>query len=821
MKQAKWLIFGMLLASGGAWAQSVSSVTISLTVPGPIFIVDGQRYNSPQVFLWPQGSKHSVQFLLSIDETTDAPLGYQAAAGDVARWTFGGWQDNLGDLAPSGNVFQTVTASPTLTSLTGQVTTQYDIALTFYNTPAAPVCGGGAPGDAPQTGFQYGVVYIDGTCYDNSADVWVAAGPHILNAFPYPGFVFVGWLVDGAAPNAYLTTYNLASTTTLIPEFMPAKRVQFRTNPLGLQVVVDHSVITTPPSLPPALLPTGNISPNCTPNYVAIPGAAPLGFTPLCIGDFDFLPGSVHQIAAPSPQLDATGKYWIFGGFSDGLGQNANYVTDSLINKPDLVIANFNPGVQTSILTIPSGLSMQVDGRSNWPSTTFVWGAGETHTVSAPLTNVDSQGRSWQFVSWSNGGAATQTVVVPANVLSFTLSATYQQLGQVTVTSAPPGLSFNVDGSACTTPCVVNHTNGTQMAISIPASVPSTSTQRYDFDSWSSGGSATSMQVTFNQGAQVFTANYHTSFLMAVSANPAAGATFTMSPSSPDGFFAAGTPVTVTAVPKGGFKFAQWTGDYTSTFASAYLTMTVPHALTAVLTSVPYIAPAGIINAAGPTPDGSVAAGSLISIYGTNLSGGLQVGPASPLAQTLGNVTVTANGYLFPLLFVSPSQVNAQVPWELAPGTYTLTVHWTGQPDVSGQFTVGRNAPGVYTQGTDPTQPLALAVHQDATLITAASPARPNEVISIYTNGVGPFTQQASDGYPASATTLWPQADPVSVVIGGTTTLTPYWAGAAPQMIATSIVQLQITNQIPSSTTVDLVISANGKQSASVKLPIQ
>ncbi len=90
---------------------------------------------------------------------------------------------------------------------------------------------------------------------------------------------------------------------------MPAKRVQFRTKPLGLQVVVDHSVITTPPSLPPALLPTGNISPNCTPNYVAIPGAAPLGFTPLCIGDFDFLPGSVHQIAAPTPQqLDGRWK---------------------------------------------------------------------------------------------------------------------------------------------------------------------------------------------------------------------------------------------------------------------------------------------------------------------------------------------------------------------------------------------------------------------------------------------------------------------------------------------------------------------------------
>jgi uncharacterized protein (TIGR03437 family) len=820
MKQAKWLSVLMLVVGSGAWAQSVSSVTVGLSVPGPIYIVDGQRYNTTQVFLWPQGSKHSVQFLLSIDETTDMPLGYQAANGDVARWIFGGWQDNLGDLAPAGSVFQTVTASPSLTSLIGSVTTQFKIALTFYNTAGAPDCSG-APGDAPQNGFQYGVVYIDGTCYDNSADVWTQAGPHVLNAFPYPGFVFVGWMVDGGAPNAYLTSFTLKSTTTLIPQFMPAKRVQLRTNPLGMQVVVDHSLITTPPALPSAILPNGNINPNCTPNYVAIPGAAPRGFTPLCIGDFDFLPGSVHQIAAPTPQLDAAGKYWIFSGFNDGLGQNANYVTDSLINKADLVIANFNPGVQTSILTIPSGLSMQVDGRSNWPSTTFVWGPGETHSVSAPLTNTDAQGRTYQFVSWSNGGAAAQTVTVPSNAQSFTLTATYQQTGQVQVTSTPAGLSFNVDGSACTTPCIVNHPNGTQMAISIPASVSSTATARYDFDSWSSGGSATSMQVTFNQNVQVFTASYHTSYLMSVNSNPVAGATFTMSPASPDGFFPAGTPVTVTAVAKGGYKFAQWAGDYTSTLSSAYLMMTVPHTLTAMLTSVPFIPPAGIINAAGPTPDGSVAAGSLISIYGQNLAGGLQVGPANPLTQTLGNVTVTANGYLFPLLFVSPQQINAQVPWELPPGTYSLTVHWTGQPDVSGQFTVSRNAPGVYTQGSDPNLPLALAVHQDATLITTDSPARPNEVISIYTNGLGPYNQTASDGYPAPATTLWPEADSVSVVIGGSLTLAPYWAGAAPQMIATSVVQLQISPKIPTGTTVDLVISANGKSSSSVKLPVQ
>ena len=48
------------------------------------------------------------------------------------------------------------------------------------------------------------------------------------------------------------------------------------------------------------------------------------------------------------------------------------------------------------------------------------------------------------------------------------------------------------------------------------------------------------------------------------------------------------------------------------------------------LDSIPYIAPASVETAAGPTPDGSVAPASLISIYGSNLAPALQIGPSNP-----------------------------------------------------------------------------------------------------------------------------------------------------------------------------------------------
>ena len=39
-----------LLACGGAWAQDTVSVQVGLTIPGPVFLVDGQLYSSPKSF---------------------------------------------------------------------------------------------------------------------------------------------------------------------------------------------------------------------------------------------------------------------------------------------------------------------------------------------------------------------------------------------------------------------------------------------------------------------------------------------------------------------------------------------------------------------------------------------------------------------------------------------------------------------------------------------------------------------------------------------------------------------------------------------------
>jgi uncharacterized protein (TIGR03437 family) len=315
-------------------------------------------------------------------------------------------------------------------------------------------------------------------------------------------------------------------------------------------------------------------------------------------------------------------------------------------------------------------------------------------------------------------------------------------------------------------------------------------------------------------------AGYHSSWALVSAVSPSASGSFNFSPTSPDGFYADGTQVQVTVNPANGFKFVKWGGDLNGSFSTGYLTMSGPHSITAYSLSVPFIAPAGIMSAAGATPDGTMAPGSVITIYGQSLAPALQVGSTNPLPQSLGEITVTIGSYILPLLFVSPTQINAQLPSELVDGNYTLLVHQTGQPDVTGTLTVSRDAPGMFTQNNAQNLPLVLALHQDGTVVTFDSPAVHGEKISIFGTGFGPYLTTIVDGFFVPASPTNSVADAVTLNVGAITK-TPDFAGAAPGLVGMTLVQVTITDDLPAATTVNLSVMVNTKQSTTVVLPIQ
>ncbi len=790
----------ILVSSSALLAQQTGAggqVSISTVPPVANFAVDGQVYTGAASFLWPAGSKHTLQFL------TDDGVSFQSSPDHTAEYGFNGWVDNAGLLSLGSNPVQTITADPRITSFIANLNVSYRVSLNFFTAPdnLSPSCSGTS---IPSNVFRPGVVLVNGLCYWSSTTVYLAAGSVMLNAIPFPGFVFLGWQ-GGQTATAYLTSLNIVGPTTITPTFSPAKRVTFLTNPLGLEVLIDHTPTPTRPA------------PGACQSEM-LPVQAPATITPLCFGDFDFAPNSTHTIAGVSPQNDQYGNSWVFSNWSNGDPQNSLLTLDST-TTPITLTGNFVPGVPVSFVTSPTGLKLNIDGRVNWPSYNFVWGQGTTHQVSAPSQDTDTKGRKYNFQAWSNSGPAAQSITLdPSTVgIGVRMIASYSILSRVVVQTLPPGLTVKVNGSACQTPCTLDVPNGTQVALSATASIPTGPGARLDLTDWSDGAKS-DHTFTVNADYTTLTANYSPSFQVSTSSNPPAGAQFALNPPSPDGYYVANSALTVTANAMPGFQFVHWSGDLSGTYATGYLTVTRPVSVTALLSRTPYIAPAGITNAAGTTPVSGVAPGSLINISGESLATDSVTGPANPLSQSLGGVSVLLGDRLLPLVSVSPQLIVAQIFSDLADGNYTLTVVSVGQSNVTGTFNIVRNAPGLFTQpGTNP--PIALALHEDGTPITSASPATAGELVSLLGTGFGVYTKTLLDGFqpPSNPPAL---ADPVQVTVG-TATVTPDASTAAPGYVGYAMTKFRITGDMPSGTNAAVTVQVNGQPSNSVLLPLQ
>ena len=88
-----------------------------------------------------------------------------------------------------------------------------------------------------------------------------------------------------------------------------------------------------------------------------------------------------------------------------------------------------------------------------------------------------------------------------------------------------------------------------------------------------------------------------------------------------------------------------------------------------MLDRVPYIAPAGVEQCGGKHAAERCGGGVDRLHFRRELhSGRGDRGRTAPLAQTLGCVTVRTGDRLLPLFFVSPSQINVQLPDDTATG---------------------------------------------------------------------------------------------------------------------------------------------------------
>ena len=799
---AMFALFG--LAGLRVDGQELVTVNVSTDPTGARYTVDGLQYTGPTSFNWPVGSKHVVSIVSPTYTSVESALCEiesgssftQYEPGCRARFKFNTWETSAGTLPSASNATQAITVDRNLNFIRAVFAVEYRVDLALYEggVPSTPdTCSANArnPGPNPyRTGP--GVVIVNGVCYERSAQIWVPRGQLTGQAIPFEGYVFRGWSMDvGPVNPASFAAITITGPMVLHPRFEPAKRVRVYTNPYELRLRIDNTEVFT-------------IDPAHFPPVYPMPGY------------FDMATGSQHIFGAVSPQIDLSGRSWVFERWSNGGGQNMVMRVDDQTNVPLELTANFVRGVPVQIVTEPAGLKVNVEGRDNWPSFNFTWGVGISYTASAPAEQRDMRGRKYVFESWSNGASGTQTIVPKESEIGtgVRLVARYEAVPQAVFQSSIPGMKISVNGNECVSPCRFDQPNGTAFDLRVPTVVPISEVSRYEFTGWNDGGPAV-RSFTLNSDAALLVANYRIANRLSTVVDPSEGAVFAVQPESADGYYASDALVSIAVEPKPGFRFRRWDGDLSGTARTGVVAMSMSRTVRALLDRVPFVEPTGVRNAAGDLPEPGVAPG-LIAIYGGSLAKGHEAGTSNPLPQTLAGTVVLVEDRLLPLVYVSPQQINAQLPADLTPGDYRLTVRTTGMADVVSQFTIVRNAPGLFANPVDGV-PYAAALHENGSPVTAQSPAKRDETVTLLGTGFGPYDRPVLDGFVTPVAPAAALVDPVDVVVAGAS-VGPTVVGAAPGLVGMTATRFRVGAV---SGNVEVKVVVNGRESNTVVLPVE
>ncbi len=281
---------------------------------------------------------------------------------------------------------------------------------------------------------------------------------------------------------------------------------------------------------------------------------------------FSWVSGSSHTIATTSPQAGATGTQYVWSNWSDG-GAISHTVAPT---SATTYTANFTTQY---FLTMTAGSGGTVSPSSGYRN------AGSSVSISATPNS------GFTFTGWTGTGSGSYTGTNnPANVTMnapITETAAFAANISVTVQTSPTGRSFSVDGTSYTTAQTFSWVPGSTHTIATTSPQAGATGTQYVWSNWSDGG-AISHTVAPTVGT-TYTANFTTQYFLTMTA----GSGGTVSPAS--GYRNAGSSVSISATPNGGFSFAGWTGtgsgSYTGSSNPANVTMNAPISETAAFSS--------------------------------------------------------------------------------------------------------------------------------------------------------------------------------------------------------------------------------------------
>jgi uncharacterized protein (TIGR03437 family) len=158
------------------------------------------------------------------------------------------------------------------------------------------------------------------------------------------------------------------------------------------------------------------------------------------------------------------------------------------------------------------------------------------------------------------------------------------------------------------------------------------------------------------------------------------------------------------------------------------------------------------------------APGMLMTLYGSDLGTGSASSSTLPLPNSLEGFSATVNGVAAPIYYVSPAQVNVQIPYGTQPGTATLMISQGGQTATS-QLPIAAAAPGIFTDANGNTVPYASGSAGQTLILYITGDG---EVSPALPTGTAPTTATPVTALPKSVL-------PLTLTIGGQTAATTFY----------------------------------------------
>jgi uncharacterized protein (TIGR03437 family) len=214
-----------------------------------------------------------------------------------------------------------------------------------------------------------------------------------------------------------------------------------------------------------------------------------------------------------------------------------------------------------------------------------------------------------------------------------------------------------------------------------------------------------------------------------------------------------------------------------------------------------------------------VAPGGLITVEGTDLSPVNLATTQIPLPTALGDSCLTVNGTIIPLVFVSSTQINAQLPFDVD-GNAQMVLRTPGGVSDNLNFTISANAPAVFRTGVaGPDSDIPVVVRAvNNTIVTLSNPVHKGDDLTIYATGLGRTNPIVDAGLPGPSDDLALAVVEPSVFLGNVGLPVTY-AGLAPGQVGVYQINVKVPSTVPSGLQVVMtIVQGNGKTSLAVRV---